>query len=94
MDSKKKYQDNANKWSQLVAKTWQDPHFKKELLAHSDRILREYGIDLSGKKAKIVENNQHEVYFILPQKPEGFSEKDLKNINAATQCMTGSSGSF
>lgn len=88
MDHKKDNQENFNKWSHIVAKAWMDPKFKKELLAHPEKVLKEHGIDMHGKKVRIMENTGHETYFILPMKPEGFSEKDLRDINAASYTGT------
>lgn len=79
-------------WAEIVAKAWMDERFKKELLSHPEKVLKEYGIDLPGSKFKVVEDTGNTVHLVLPKKPEGnLSEHELKNIAAAgfsdlTQC--------
>ena len=71
------------KWSQIVVKAWTDPQFKKELLTHPDKVLKENGINTQGRRVKIRENNEQELNFILPIQPEGLSAEELKKIAAA-----------
>ena len=68
------------------AKAWLDPQFKKNLLAHPEKTLKDEGIDMGGKKIDILENTLDHVYLTLPPKPEGFSEQDLKNISGGNAC--------
>ena len=59
-------------WSQIVAKSWIDPSFKKQLLNNPNQVLEQYGIKKNAKESfKIVENTKEKTHFVLPVKPEG-----------------------
>lgn len=78
---KKKYQ---KEWAEIVAKAWMDEKFKKQLLSHPEKVLKEYGIDTSGLKFKIIEDTGNTIHLVLPKKPEGkLSQHELKDIAAA-----------
>lgn len=78
--------DTNQKWAKIVAKAWEDEAFKKELLAHPTRILKEHGLaDFGGKKnCKILENTSDTVYLVIPEKPkQKLSTAELEKIAAA-----------
>lgn len=74
---------SSDAWTKIVKRAWADPKFKEELIRHPEKIIKEYNIDTHGRKIKILENNNHEVYFVLPKKPHGLTSEDLKRIDAA-----------
>jgi hypothetical protein len=85
-------QDKASeweqKWSQLVAKVWDDPALKKRLLADPATVLKENGLEMApGLQVKMVENTPSVVHLILPAKPtsEELSEEELSSV-AAGHC--------
>jgi hypothetical protein len=68
------------KWDLLVADVWVDPALKGRLLADTDAVLRERGIEApEGKSINVVEATEDEFTFVLPpQPPEGeLSEEEL-----------------
>lgn len=70
------------KWSEIVMKAWQDPSFKKKLMANPEAVLKEYGIKVPADCAiKIVENSPKTLYLTIPTKPTGeLSEEQLQKI--------------
>lgn len=57
----------SKKWAEIVARSWIDEEFKKELLAHPQKVLNSYGIKTKGKKFRIVENTSDITFEILPK---------------------------
>jgi len=74
-----KYQ---KEFSQMIAKAWTDPAFKKKLMSHPKEALLEFGIPApEGAKVHIVENTDKDWTFVLPAKPEGsLSETELRDV--------------
>jgi hypothetical protein len=91
MDEARRRQENQRKWGQIVAKAWMDPKFEKELIAHPEKVCKEYGIDSHGREIEVIQNTAEKTYYVLPTKPEGLTEADLRNINAASDACSGSS---
>ena len=75
---------NKQKFSDIIAKAWTDESFKQRLLMHHKKTCEEYGVQVSSRELKILENTQNTTYFVLPEKPKGnLSENELKQIAAA-----------
>ncbi len=81
---KSNIEEMSKKWAEIVAKAWMQEGFKKELLAHPEKVLKEHGIDLHGTRCKIHADSKEMINLVLPNKPAGnLSEQALKAIAAA-----------
>ncbi|RUS47321.1 NHLP leader peptide family RiPP precursor [Cohnella sp. AR92] len=65
---------------QIIKKAWEDPEFKKLLLADPKSALKkEFGIDLPADvDLKVVEETTETYYLVLP--PEPTAENNLKYV--------------
>jgi Nitrile hydratase, alpha chain len=76
-------QENARRFGQLVARTWQDAALKQRLLESPAAVLAEAGIAVpSGVEVRVVENTDRETYLVLPRQPaEGeLSDEQLQQV--------------
>ena len=65
-------ENDARKWSRLVAETWRDEALKHRLLRDPARVLREHGIEVRANiEVRVVENTDAISYLILPARPPG-----------------------
>jgi hypothetical protein len=60
-------------YSHVVAKTWSDPKFRKQLLDHPRETLVAHGMDISPNVEITITpgNGRVKIDFPLPAKPEG-----------------------
>jgi hypothetical protein len=75
-------EDCAAKWELLVADMWADPGLKRRLMEDPASVLRERGIQTSGKQIKIVEDTDKIEHLVIPSKPSGgeLSEEELQSV--------------
>ena len=76
-------------WSQIVARAWADPAFKRRLLSDPGAVLREHGVELEpGIEVKVIENTGRVRHLILPESPTGeLSEEELSpSLGADSWC--------
>ncbi|HEV3263782.1 MAG TPA: NHLP leader peptide family RiPP precursor [Gemmataceae bacterium] len=72
-------------WAQLVARAWEDEHFKRRLLSEPAAVLEEEGIEVPpGREVRVAEDEAEAqadgvVTLTLPAKPrsEDLVEEDL-----------------
>ncbi len=87
---KKKKQDQfAKKWAQVIAKAWVDEEFKQKLLKNPAKTLAAMGIEIpAGQKIEIHTGSERVIHLILPEKPAGvLSEQDLiKLVGGGQDC--------
>ena len=56
--------------SQITAKAWSDPSFKKRLLADPAAVAKEFGMPLPpGMQIKVIEDSPTVRHFVLPPRP-------------------------
>ena len=56
---------------EALDKIWNDPEFKKKLLANPKPVLAELGLQIpAGTDVKVHENTPHQMNFVLPNKAE------------------------
>jgi len=66
-------QEDAKKWSRLVAQAWTDPNLKQRLLNTPAAVLLEHGITVPpGLDVRIIENTGEIAYFMLPARTADF----------------------
>jgi hypothetical protein len=73
----------ARKVGQLLIKVWEDPTFKRRLVADPRAVLQEHGLPLpDGQAVRVVEDTAETVHLILPPKPaEGeLSDEQLEQV--------------
>jgi hypothetical protein len=88
---KKKQEQFAKKWAQVIAKAWIDEEFKEKLLKNPAKTLAAMGIEIpAGQKIEIHAGSEKVIHLVLPQKPAGvLSEQDLiKLVGGAGQDCT------
>jgi len=74
----KNSKENGKQWAKIVAKCWQDPHFKERLLKNPSAALKQEGIALPNIHVEIHENTEKTLHLVIPQKPaKTLSEEDL-----------------
>lgn len=74
--------DHTQKLSQLIAKTWADEAFKRQLLADPTAVLKAEGLALpSGLTVKVVENTEQLFHLVLPPKPTELSDDSLDRVS-------------
>jgi Nitrile hydratase, alpha chain len=68
----------------LIAKAWQDPAFKQELISSPKDTIAKEGISLPNTiEVRVVEENANTLYFVIPAQPnstEELSEAELEAI--------------
>ena len=71
-----------NAWPKIIAKAWEDPQFKQELLKNPRAVFKEYGFELkTGVEMQVNEATDKKVFLVLPPKPSGeLTEAELKRI--------------
>jgi hypothetical protein len=76
-------QEEYKKWQKIVAKSWEDEKFKKELIANPEKVLKENGIEIPpGMKFQVHANSEKITHIVLPVNRSSFEELDLSSINA------------
>src|SRR5436190_2133327 len=80
----------ADKRSEIIAKAWKDPTFKKKLLSNPAEALKECGINLpANTKVKVIEDQPGTYTFVLPASPSNVntvSETELEKIAGGMCC--------
>jgi hypothetical protein len=86
--------DDAKKYSQLVAKAWSDPSFKREFKSDPVNVMTRHGLQApSQAKVTVVEDTANTVHFILPAKPtEQLTDDQLDQVAGGS--TLGSAGSI
>lgn len=82
------------KLEQVIAKAWSDPAFKQKLVNSPKEALLECGISLQeGVNFHVVENTTSDVYFVLPNQPQGeMSESELRKAAGGALNVTNALG--
>ena len=63
-------QGATRKVGQLLLKVWQDPTFKRRLVADPRAVLQEEGLPVpAGKAVRVVEDTAETMHLVLPHKP-------------------------
>ena len=63
-------QGATRKVGQLLLKVWQDPTFKRRLVADPRAVLQEEGLPVpEGKAVRVVEDTAETTHLVLPRKP-------------------------
>jgi hypothetical protein len=70
-------------WAQIVVKAWSDEKFKKRLMQNPKEVLKEFGIDTSKTEYAIIEDTESKKTLVMPKRPEGLSDEEMKKMNAA-----------
>jgi hypothetical protein len=74
----------------LIAKAWQDPAFKQELISNPKDTIAKEGISLPDTiEVRVVEENANTLCFVIPAQPnstEELSEAELEAIAGGAQC--------
>lgn len=59
-------------WKEIVAKSWADDKFKKNLVANPNKVLSDAGMSLpAGVNFVVVENEPSRIHLVLPAQPSG-----------------------
>jgi hypothetical protein len=69
--------------SQITAKAWSDPAFKKRLMADPAAVAKEFGMPLpAGMQIKVIEDSTTVRHFVLPPRPpvEELSDEQLDHV--------------
>ena len=69
-------------YSHVVAKTWSDPAFRSQLLAHPREVLVANGLNISPNVDVTITpgNGRVKIDFPLPDKPEGINADVLVSL--------------
>ncbi len=74
----------ANKQSEIIAKAWKDPTFKKKLLSNPSAALKECGVSIpANASVKIIEDQPGTYTFVLPAAPKNatsMSDAELAKV--------------
>ena len=75
-------QDNVR--SQVLAKAWKDPTFKKKLLSDPKSALQECGYEIpEHMTVKVIEESAGSYTFVLPPSPSNAKELSTAELEAA-----------
>lgn len=68
--------------AKLVAKAWEDEAFKQELISNPKAVIeREIGGQLpENADIQVIEETDHTVYIVLPDKPQQLSSAELEAV--------------
>lgn len=70
--------ENREKLAKLMAKVWQDPKLKEQLLEQPSKVLGDFGVEVpSGRSVTILENSPKKVYFMLPELKDEMTQAQL-----------------
>ena len=87
-----RFEADAKKYAQILAKVWSDEEFAKSFKAEPRKVLKEHGIEIpEERKIVVVEDNNDVLHLVIPPKPEGLeklSEDDLEGA-AGGRCGCG-----
>lgn len=74
------WQDLSKAWAEIVAKSWSDEAFRKQVVANPAAVLKQHGFDAAGRvEIQVRENSNSGVITLpLPPKPQGLSEDSLR----------------
>lgn len=73
----------GRRYSEIVLRAWEDPAFKRRLMADPKAVLREYGIEVPDRlEIRVVENTDDVFYLNLPAKPS--TELTAEELDALT----------
>lgn len=74
------WQSLGKAWAEIVAKTWTDEAFKKKVEADPVAVLKQYGVDCTGKvEIKLLKNTATGMIGLpLPAKPEGLGDQSSR----------------
>ena len=76
------------KWREIIARSWTDESFKKDLIEDPNKVIAGEGINIpSGINFVVVENEPNRMHLVLPSKDAGEAVNDdgssLSYYNAA-----------
>jgi len=63
----------SKQWAGIVARAWADEKFKKRLLADPARVLKENGVQFSGRTVVIVEDTDRSYTWPCRKNPPAMS---------------------
>ena len=68
--------------AEIVARVWEDPEYKKRLLADPKAALAEMGVEVPDSvDLKVVETTPSQSYFVLPPEPSSdLTEEELEMV--------------
>ncbi|MBS3903723.1 MAG: nitrile hydratase subunit alpha [Simkania sp.] len=72
-------------WSLIIAKSWQDPAFRKRTISNPEEVLKEHGFVSNSKaRLKVIEEKagEHFLHLTLPKKPASteLAEEELRQV--------------
>src|SRR5262245_56494478 len=75
-------QHQAQRYTDLVTRTWEDTAFKQRLLGNPRAVLQEHGLSVANSQAvQVLEDTADTMYLVLPTKPSGhFSDEELARL--------------
>ncbi len=74
-------EDEAKRYSDLIAKTWADPDFKAGLLQDPAGTLRAEGWEISDRtQVDVIEPGEDHVALVIPAKPSELSDEQLDSV--------------
>jgi hypothetical protein len=69
---------HSERVAKLLAKVWSDPKEMARLKADPAGVLKEAGFKPAGK-VHLHEDNDADTHFVIPKRPAGLSDEDLKS---------------
>ncbi len=73
--------EHSMKVAKILAKAWLDPAAMKRLRSNPKAVLNEAGIKIPGE-VKVLEDTKDVSHFVIPARPAGLKDEDLKNPSA------------
>ena len=75
-------QHQAQKYTEVVTRTWRDTAFKQQLLGNPRAVLQEHGLSVpNSQTVRVLEDTADTMYLVLPTKPSGhLSDEELARL--------------
>ena len=83
--------ERGHRYARIIARAWADDDFKEQLLRDPEPVLAEYEIKVpAGHVVTVVtetpsRKKRGEIVFVLPEKPKGWVELELRPLTASSK---------
>lgn len=70
-----------NNNAEIIRKCWNDPEFKKQLLAQPIETLKSIGVTIEeGVDVKVLEDTETLLHFVIPSQSANLDDDDLSSV--------------
>src|SRR5262245_52330596 len=88
-DSTERFRARAMSLNRVVARSWADDEFRKQLLADPVGVLKANGVDIPpGVRVEVHEDSGDVSHLIIPVKPSDLQISDFSAADGASWCWS------